>query len=325
MNYLSQLEQTQNNKFKEEVRLTTGKRITGIEEEPERLSEIKIIQSKISKNEGFRNIIEQTLAEMRVTSESMDFMSNTLKSIRQAAIDSIGSASSGNINVYSEQIKSLLEDLIGQANSEFNGKPLYSGTSTTSNSLTVDPAYAAYSNSALPFELINIPPTSDNPSGLKVIFKGNNNDRLVNKDSNTTEVTNVKSKDLFGENLELLENIIKIYNKISYNSDGILRDENSHLSSAEIDEIDILQKSLYEHDEKLTNTIALFGSKYNRLDNLSQQMIYENINLKEILSAKSDTDIAKTVIDLKMEETALQYSLQVGARIMQNSLFDFLK
>lgn len=329
-NYLGHLENIQNNKIKEETRLTTGKRIVGIEEEPERLAEIKLLQNKLSKNEGYKEILDQTLAEMRIGMDSMENISNSLKQIRQVAIDATQPNASSTLSTYASQIKSLLSDVIGQANADFNGRTLYSGTATTPGSLYVAPADAPFSTTDLPFELIKsptIPPDPANPEGLRVIFKGNNNDRSVNKDSQTSEITNVKSDEIFGNGYEpeLFQDIIKIYNVIKYKADGTTRTDSDYITSADIATIDNLQKTILDHDQKLTNTVGLFGAKYNRLETLSDQISNENVRLSEIKSIKADADIARTTIALRMEETALQYSLQVGARIMQNSLFDFLR
>lgn len=328
INYLGHLENIQNSKMKEETRLTTGKKITGIEEEPERLAEIKILQSKISKNEGYIEILDQTLSEMRTVMDSMENMSNSLKSLRQVAIDATQPNASSTLPIFASQVKSLLEDIIGQANADFNGKTLYSGTATTPASLNVVPPDVATND--LPFELIkspSIPPDPSNPEGLRVIFKGNNNNRLVNKDSQTTEITNVKSDEIFGTGgyePQLFKDIISIYNKIKYLPDGNPRGDSDHITATDIADIDTLQKTILDHDQKMTNVIGLYGSKYNRLETISSQMSNENVRLAEIKSIKADADIARTTIALSMDETALQYSLQVGARIMQNSLFDFL-
>lgn len=329
-NYLGQLENIQSSKYKEEIRLTTGKRITGIEEEPERLNEIKILQSRIAKNTNYINILEETLSEMRVASENMDFISDTLKRLRQTAIDALSISASTSPQTFASQIKDLLNDIIGQANKDYNGKTLFSGTATTPQTLVAIPPDDLVANNDLPFELIEEVPPSDpinNPSGLRVIFKGNNNDRLINKDQYTEEITNVKSEELFGSGYEpqLFQDIIKIYNIIKFKSDGSLRTETDQITTAEINQVDTLQKTLLDHDQKISNTIALFGAKYNRLDSLVNQLLNDNIRLQEINSIKSDTDIARTTIELRKNETALQYSLQVGARIMQTSLFDFLR
>lgn len=329
INYLGHLENIQNSKMKQEARLTTGNKITGIEDEPERLSEIKILQSKISKNEGYIEILDQTLSEMRSVMDSMENMSNSLKSLRQVAIDATQPNASSTLPIFASQIKSYLEDIIGQANADFNGKTLYSGTATTPGSLNVIPPDVASND--LPYELVktpSIPIDPSNPEGLRVIFKGNDKDRLVNKDSQTTEVTNVKSNEIFGTGgyePKLFEDIIKIYNQIKYKPDGTPRGDTDHITAGDIAAIDGLQKTILDHDDKMTNVIGLYGAKYNRLETLSAQMTNENVRLSEIKSIKSDADIARTTIALRMDETALQYSLQVGARIMQDSLFDFLR
>ncbi|MDX9790902.1 MAG: hypothetical protein WC313_11385 [Candidatus Kapaibacterium sp.] len=324
--FLGQIEQIQNNKLKEETRLITGKKIVGIEDEPERLAEVKLLSSKISRNNGYHLNLEQSLAEMRTVMDNIEAMSDKVKEIRQLSIDAIQPGAVHTLSTYSSQIKGLLNDIINIANSDFNGKTLFSGTATTPLSLKIAPDDAVYSSNNLPFELIVVnPPTAENPSGMKVIFKGNNQDRIINKDANSPEIINVKSKEIFGENLELFNDIIGIYNRLMYNSDGTIRNDNDFITEQDSELIENFQKTLFDKDSQITGATSLFGAKYNRLDSLSRQIQNENVRLNEIKSYKSDTDVAKTTIALKMEETALMYSLQVGSRIMQNSLFDFLK
>ena len=63
----------------------------------------------------------------------------------------------------------------------------------------------------------------------------------------------------------------------------------------------------------------------NRIVNLRDQLTDENIRLKDYRSIREDADVAEAALNLRREETALQYALQVGARINQTSLFDFLR
>lgn len=333
INYLGQLENIQNNKFREEVRLNTGKQINNIEEAPNKLAEIKLLQHKITNNENYLANLQNSMSEMRTAMESMDTVANTLINLRQLTLDSIQVVNSSNPQTLAVQIKDLLSDIVSQANIDFNGKSLFSGTATTEKSVEIDPLgplapFQALSNNKLPYEIINVAATPANPSGLTVIFKGNNENRIINKDQNSSEIINLKSDELFGTGgtePELFQDIIKIYNIIKFKPDGSLRTETDFYTPSENAQIETLQKSLLENHQKLINSVAMLGSKYNRLEALSDQLINENTRLNEIKSIKSDTDYARTTIDLKLEENALQYSLQVGSRIMQNSLFDFLR
>lgn len=75
----------------------------------------------------------------------------------------------------------------------------------------------------------------------------------------------------------------------------------------------------------MNRTNSVLGSRINRLE--SYRTLYEstNIRLNDIFSIKSDTDVAKSAMNLKLEERALQYSLSIGSKILPNTLFDFLR
>jgi flagellar hook-associated protein 3 FlgL len=93
-------------------------------------------------------------------------------------------------------------------------------------------------------------------------------------------------------------------------------------------QIQALEKSIADFDlvmESLTSQISDFGARANRI--IVQQQIYTNLELstKENLSEKEDTDITKSLLELKSKETAYEAALAAAARTMQLSLVDFLK
>lgn len=318
--YQRNLDEIQNRKFKEEVRLSTGKAITSLSDNPSHYVDSIMITSKIQQNENYINIIEDALSELRATEESLEFISDNVRKIRELAIDATQIGNSGNTYTLSVFIKGILKDIIKQANADFNGKYLFGGTKTTSSSYTDDPG-----NEKLPFEIIFSEPTSDNPSGMTLLFKGNDKDRIINKDNKTTEVINTKANAIFGENNELFDTIIELYNLLAFNADGSNRQEYDNINKEDFDKLNSLQQKLAVYMEKIDKANGENGAKINRLDLISQQMTAETIRLKEYRSLKEDTDVARSTINLQMEEIALRYSLQIGSSIMRNSLFDFLR
>ncbi len=201
-----------------------------------------------------------------------------------------------------------------------NGSYLFSGTKTILKSLE----NIEGSKIDGPFELIEGEKTLDNPSGLKVIFKGNNEERTVNKDNYSIEKINVTSEELYGKNLDAINYIIKLYNILRYDEDGNIRKE-KRISLEEFDKLNFYQQQIANNVDNLNRTNSVLGSRINRLE--SYRTLYEstNIRLNDIFSIKSDTDVAKSAMNLKMEETALQYSLSIGSKILPNTLFDFLR
>jgi flagellar hook-associated protein 3 FlgL len=67
------------------------------------------------------------------------------------------------------------------------------------------------------------------------------------------------------------------------------------------------------------------GTHYNSLEMAVNKLDQANYLNTKILSETEDTDIAKAYMELSTHETALQASLASGARIMQQTLVDFLR
>lgn len=319
--YLNNLEKIQNRKINEEMRLTTGNRIQSLADDPTGLVDTKQLASKIEKNKTYIANIDESLNEMRLAHESIDFLSNSLQKIRDLAIDSTQIGVQGdavNIAVY---VRGILDDMVKEANKDLGGRYLFSGTKIIPKN--IDIAHPATNHQ--PYELLEVEKSPENPSGLKVIFKGNNNERIINKDNYSTEVVNVSSNKLFGSNLEALQSVIDLYNVLYYNEEGGKRERNDPITLDQFIKLDNYQKNIAESVNQLNSVNSDFGAKINRLELIQIQYESDNIRLNEIKSMKSDTDVAQSAMNLKMEETALNYSLQIGSGLIRNTLFDFLR
>ena len=120
--------------------------------------------------------------------------------------------------------------------------------------------------------------------------------------------------------------------KINTNGKEVFEDAIEHLDQLETNlrnsEMDEIQKRIGELDQDLsTNTEnrAQIGAKINRLDMTESKLEEEKIQSEELLSKNEDVDIAKTITDLKMQESVYRASLASGARVMQPTLVDFLQ
>ena len=318
--YLRTLNDIQQRKNEDQIRLNTGKDILSISDDPKRTANIKELNNLMSKNKVYQSNLDMGINELKAVSEQFDTMTERISNLSNVAISATtGDAST--ISTLSVQVKGTLEDLVKDANMEFNGKYVFSGTKTTSESLS--PTSPEKEN--LPFEIIQGDATSDNPSGLYVTFKGNNNDRTVSKDSKTTEVINSKADDLFGKDgVELFNSVIKLYNVLKYNSDGTVRTGNSTINNNDVNKIISAKNSMEQFNEQITNVSGKNGTKINRLQSISEQITNEKIHLDDMLSTQQDTDYAAVSLNYSREQNALQYTLQTGSKIIQQSLLDFL-
>lgn len=318
------IEDVRYRKYKEEVKLETGKSINNLNDAPEKLVNAKQLTSIIDSDQKHMEILDRALGEVFTAHDNIDFMLDKLSEIRQFGIDSFNPANNSNLYSLGVYLKGLINDMLNTANADYNGKYLFSGTSTTPSS--IEAAAVPPAENHLPFELIEDTPTQDNLSGLRIVFKGNNNDRIVNKDPRTQEVINTKADELFGEDgTELFQELIKMYNLLSYDENGNQRDESTPFTLEELNEMEGIQQKLGKFYFGMSRVNAHNGVKINRLESTRDLLNEEVMRLKEFRSIEQDTDVTKAALNLKLEETSLAYTLQVGSQLIQNSLFDFLR
>ncbi len=316
------LQDIQERKFAEETRLTTGKNFNTISDNPSKLANVKRLTDMISRTEKYQDNIQYAINELRAVSDVIDSISDKLHQIRQLAIDASNVGNSSNLSTLGTYIKGLIEDVVNTANQTYNGQFLFGGTKTTENSIIPTPP----EENNLPFELIKIEATPENPSGLVVAFKGNFSDRILNKDSLSSEVINTKADELFGEGgKKMFESLIDLYNLLAYNENGQLRKDTEVFKAEEIARLDLYQKEIAGFNEQMNGVAARNGIRMNRFELINEQLNNEIIRLKGYRSVDEDTDFAETVMKLNKEQTALQYTLQVGAKLGSQTLFDFLR
>ena len=316
------LRNLQENRYKENVRLATGKKILSIADAPKEIANIKQFSSMIDRNSKYLNNIETALREMQSSSTYLDTMQQKIQDIRQLSIDATQSGNADNLYTQAQYIRGIFEDIIRDANMDHNGKYLFSGTLRNEEGIRIEPP----ATNKLPFEIIEGEKTAENPSGLSVVFKGNNKDRIIHKDQLTSEVINAKAEEMFGEGaVEIFDSVIKLYNLLAYNSDGEIRGVKDYLTIKDTAAISEYQKTVQLFSEKISNVNARMGATMNRLENIRDQMLEESVRLKHLRSVDEDTDVSRSAIELARHENALQYTLQIGSRIFSQTLFDFLR
>jgi flagellar hook-associated protein 3 FlgL len=322
MRYQNNLEDVQTNKYKNEIRLDSGKKNVSISDAPKDVVNGKIISDKLNRNAKYKNNISEAFTEMQAVNDKLESLQDKIADIRQKAIDSTQTGNMGNLDSLAVDLKGYLQDYIRDANADHKGKFLFSGTKTNPDSLNG----SQNDENNYPFELVEGSPTADNPSGLSVIFKGDFSDREINKDDATTEVINVKADEIFGKGgTEAFQTIIDLYNTMAYKEDGVKRVKNDVYTKTDTAKIDAAQKKLADFSDTISKMNSINGSRTNRLNSLKDQMTEEDTRLKSLRSNYEDTNYAQTTMDLMKDKSALDYSLSVGSQLMSKTLLDFLR
>ena len=99
--------------------------------------------------------------------------------------------------------------------------------------------------------------------------------------------------------------------------DNLLRGDQWAISNISIVEMD-------EALERITNCHTEVGAKTNRVSATKTKIESINLNLKEMLSNVEDIDMTEAIIRMTEWETTYQASLQIGSKLMQTSLLNYL-
>lgn len=82
---------------------------------------------------------------------------------------------------------------------------------------------------------------------------------------------------------------------------------------------------LTEINNKVLEVRATVGAKQNRVELMESRLQTQEINVTKQMSLNEDTDYAKTITEMVTAESIHQASLSVGAKIIQQTLVDFIR
>ncbi|MBL7998944.1 MAG: hypothetical protein JNL32_09945 [Candidatus Kapabacteria bacterium] len=321
--YATNVNEISSRQARNQIRVFTGKNMVNLGDDPNAVTNIQTFSESISKSENYKRNIQEALDEQSASEGALQGISNSLDEIRQLGVESLQIANQDKLPVLGEKLRKFLTSLVDGANHQYNGVYVFSGTKTTAASLTPTGA----ETQKLPFEIVQETPTASNPSGLRVTFKGNNDERSVNTGAHATERVSSTAEDAFGTGgTEMFTNVIALYNKLMYKQDGTPRTDNGDFATkADRDNIAGLVKHVTDSYETLNAEIGKLGARTQRFDAMNSQIDEDILRMKEFRSREEDTDVAQAIMEMQKDDLAMSYALKVGSKIMSQSLLDFLR
>ncbi|MGE7695951.1 flagellar hook-associated protein FlgL [Lysinibacillus sp. NPDC094177] len=275
--------------------LDSGKVITRPSDDPVIAVKGMGYRIDLDKNQQYQRNLREANTWLDTTDEALDQVGGALKRVKelivQAANDTNTPEERQKINAEMQQIKEQLRDI---ANTKVGENYIFSGTHTN------QPLYNDKTGPQNP----GITTGGQKPIEINV-FDG------VPMNINTPGTDLFKDIDGFMEHVTtLLEN-------------GATGPEISDalglkVSGSAIPGLD----SIYESTLTLRADV---GARQNRVEMMGNRLSLQEVNVTKQLSANEDTDYAKTITDMVTQESIHQAALSVGAKIIQQTLVDFIR
>jgi len=243
--------------------------------------------------------VQQFLDNTETAKEQINYTSNTLESIQeiftkikgltiQAGNDTLGQSDR---NIIANELDELLESVLQNANTDNNGRYIFSGTKTLTSAFTA---------------------TRDSNGNISsVSYNGNNEEIKYQIGPDTFIQVNLPGGKLFQDN-KAFSTLISLRDSLK-------------ASTFDSTAFSNLRNTLDTATNALSTEITRFGAKANRLEMTTNSLGNSQTALKELISYTEDADIASLIMDLKHQENVLQSSLKTGAMVIQPTLLDFLR
>ena len=295
------------NKINEQI--NSGKVVNRVSDDPHKAIRIMNMNNEIRYTEKYNYNIDETVGWMNNTDASLENFGNLLKDVKDNIIKvGNGTYSQEEIKAINAEMNEKIKEIADTLNTTHGGKYMFGGSN-------VDEA---------PIKLI------ENPDGtVKLeINKNSNTDDLKADISDGTSIDyNVSVGEIFkvkGENGNTV-NLLDEVNKLSELMNDIANGDEQDATKAKEELLGNVKGNidkLYNHALDERTSLGVRVSTAEKIKELNDENI---LNMKSILSLDQDVDHVEKFIELKSAELVYQASIQVGTKLIQPTILDYMR
>jgi len=295
--------------------ISTGKVINTVSDDPHKAIKIMNMNSEIKYNEKYNYNIDETVGWMNNTDSSLETVGNLLGEIKETIIKvGNGTYSQDDMKALNADMNEKIKQIADTLNSTHGGKYMFGGSSVDDAPITVieNPDGTV----KLEFSKDKNGQTIPNTNDLKADISSG-----INIDYNVSvgEIFNIT--DANGNKVNLLDeinNLSTLMNDIANGDEQTAQAAKETLLNDTKGKID----TLFDHVVNERTTLGVRVSTAEKIKEFNDENI---VNLKSILSQDQDTDVVEKFIELKSAEMIYQASIQVGAKLIQPTILDYIR
>jgi flagellar hook-associated protein 3 FlgL len=308
-------------------RLSSGKKISKPSDDV--IGTIKAMDYRLSidMNNQYQNNIANVKTRFDFTDKVLSSSADVLTNLRQIAFQGAsGALSADQRSVYSGQVAQYRDMLTSLANSKFLDRYVFSGYKTDTQAF--NPATFAYQGDS---GVSNV--SIDQNTKVPINFTGSSVFSLPLTAAQTVQLPDGSSiqytpgaPGTTTTNVTILDAGNNIVDQFSYDNFMQMADIlKTALDANDTRRITALEQPFTDAGTHILSVQAENGVRENAIDDQNTRLTAFNLSLQNSLSAAEDADLTETITELNKTNVALQALQQASARILSQSLLDFLK
>ena len=270
--------------------LATGRRINVPSDDPVGATRAMDLRTSIANTNQFMANVRDATTFSRESETVLRTVIDNLHRVRELTVrGATGTLNQQQRDNIALEINEILEAIVDLANTESNGRYLFSGTRTR---------IAPFATTVVGDEITT------------VSYAGNSEYFGALVSPGVTVEVNVPGDKIFQNIQDAFQTFVDI-------RDDLRAGDTDSLSNVRLGEIDDIMTQLLD-------ATALFGAKMNRLELIEHRLEDQLLNFRTRLSETEEADFIETLVQLEAQENALQAALNAGVRVLQPSILDFI-
>ncbi len=303
-NFLSQINQLQQQQNKLQQEAATGQKISLPGDNPQVMTDVLNLQVQSSENTQYQNNITQLQTAATTSYTAMSSLKTIIDRVNEiATLATSGTTSPAQLTSYAGEVNNLIQEAVQLGNTQDqNGNYIFGGTqnsnpafaqTTDANGVVTNVQYqgnaSVASSEIAPNVTISaqVPGVNDSGSGARGLFT----------DSRS-------GADIFGHMLSLQQNL----------ASG---------NTAAITATDV--PDLAKDENNIITQISASGVLQSTLTNANSIAAAQNTNFTATMSNDTNADLATVITELTQTQTAYQAALESGSKILSMSLLNYLQ
>lgn len=298
---------------------TTLRAFNKVSEDTAAASKAFLIRRQLARIEMYDSNLENAKDLLSSAETSATTVGNSIKKAMSTLVKALNDPNGSDRDVLAAQLENYRDEIIKTMNNSFAGRYIFGGTSNETP-FTKDEATGRLLFNGV---AVSDPTVTEFPKNEDVyvdIGLGLELDPVTGKlDPQTALKISTSGLDFIGYGLDadgLENNVCDALTKLA----EMLRADNFDSDTARkyIDKLNTMHANTQ-------TAIADLGNRINYIDYNLERLESDTLSLQEAQNGLEKLDPAAAITALKTEETAYKTCLQIGPRLIQNSLFDYLR
>lgn len=294
-NYLIDVQNNLQNMDRLSKQLDTQKQVNKISDDPFKTVKILNIQNEIQNAEKYNYNCDEITGWLDITDEALDRISNLSSDIKTRLTSISGVFGKNEIAAIRSDVNEKIKQIGESLNTTYAGKYIFGG------------------------QLTDTPPidTKVDKSGIVSLSIKNESDDKLTK-SLTSAISNGLNIDynLTVKNINSGDEGLKLFQDLSIALSGDTVDK---------DKIGELSTKIDKYMDNILNNRSIVGARTNTIEKVKEFNDKNMLSMKDTFSKMQDVDYSKKFMDFKEAQMVYTASLQIGSKLLQGSILDYLR